>query len=992
MLFHVLIQSFYAVTLSASAALCYSSSIYCPDFVGLEHSVRRLAYFLMTFSLVFMFTAPSYALVSTPDGEGKDLFEMSGSVLGWKDTISVPVPSDGLLFKELSSHSNFVVGLDTDSQGWAWGRSANGNIGAFNTQTSYVDSPQPLIKSAENREHIGGVTLTAASTNTFYIDKEHLVWGFGKNTVQNGEIGNPDAPSTNHDAVPVLKEDGSQLKATKVYGGEQYALAIGEDGYAYTWGQALQGRLGRDTNDVPSSVASPVVDAKGKPQRFVTAALGYNTVLATAPDGTLWGWGNASNGLLGPTNTKSAYDNPQQVFLDKAGTTPARFSSISLSDSYALALDSSHRTWAWGTGSNECAVLGVAKEKPGVTINVPTPVVDDQGKQVSFTQVAATPNQPHASAGLDKDGRIWTWGCSEYLGRTDSARMAVVKDQDDQPLEASAVYPAYNAMFGLLKEPLGTGASRYNLVGWGNNDDGVVLGNPDVAANDFALTPVPIRLSSPVYEGIVYFGDDDSTGQTGTTADGMMTVTVPDHKAGRIPVYVSWPQLGAERELIGYYTYMLDPTISVSSKNLPVGDTAIFSVTVPAAERPYIGDAEMSFSVADDQAASQIAPFEDGVASLRYQGTIPGPVDVTAVANADAGQTTVSPVLSESTQFGVPAGIRVEEGYQDQDGNFVDYMEAIPDQPFPVTLKISNTQEGDATAGLISPQITVSSDSEPQMSQFDCQWDAVETADGSSAEGIQPGSSVLCQSSLSLSSGQSYQNTVNVTAQDVDTLEQVSDDDVFRAKALTAVLPVEPTVSTAVCGFVPELEIPEVEGLNYKVTVVKDDANSKDLEVEATARPGYLITPEDAQSSWSFHLVAEECPLTPPPGPGTTLPPAATEVTPKAPSLSTPACGERPIVNLPYVKGIEYATSQNGDEVTVNALAKEGFVLAPGSEAAWVLDAKVTPCEQTQPPAKTGTGGSPLASTGAALGSLLISAVTFIGGFALLMVSRRKTN
>lgn len=946
----------------------------------------------MTFSLVFMFSVPSHALVEGDGNKDGDLLELQGSVLGWQDTVSVPVPDHGLLFQQISTHSNAIVGLDTEEKGWGWGLGGNGNLGAFNMQTSRITQPQPLIESAEDREIITGISLTASSTNSFYIDHEGLVWGYGKNSPQNGEIGNPSAPEKSYDAVAVVTNNGEQLKAEKVYGGEQYAIAIDGSGYTYSWGQDLSGRLGRDPYDVPSNVAAPVVDEKGKPQRFSSVALGYSTVLALDEQGNLWGWGKASNGLLGPSNTKESYSTPQQVFLDKAATKPARFESISLADEYVLALDSSNAAWAWGK-PGKCPVLGIANEKPNTAVQTPAPVVDDQGKQAKFTQVAASLNSPHVSSGLDKDGHVWTWGCADYLGRDSSSKMGMVLDADQKPIEATGVYEAQNTSFATLKDPVGTGPQAYNVVGWGTNDLGVLLGNPEVASGEIVITPVPVRLPAPPYEGIVYFGDDDTVGQKGITAEGVMTVQVPDHKAGRIPIYVSWPQLGVERELIGYYTYMLDPTISVNATSQSVGKTAVFTVTLPEAERDYVGDSELVFESVDHPALNQTVQFQDGTADISYEGTKPETVEVTAIAMADAGQTVVSPSLNESTEFVGSTSLKVEEGYQDKDGNFVDLMDAMPGESFPVSLKISNDDPKGGKNGLMDVQIAVQDHSEVQLPSYSCNWDSVQTEDGA-VDGINYGSSVMCRADLTLESGQTHENTVTVTATDVVTHEQVSASDSFRAKALIGVTPEAPTENEVSCGIIPELQIPQIEGVDYKVTVINSDTFSKDIHVEAVAQPGYVLVPGDVQSSWDMHLEATECPITPPPGPGTGPDPEPdpdpdpNPVMPLAPSLLEAACGERPVVNLPFVEGVQYSTSQDGDKVTVTAKAEDGYTLTEGSETRWVLDTKITPCEVEKPLTKPGSG---LASTGAAIGSLTISVITFAAGFALLMVSRRKT-
>lgn len=72
------------------------------------------------------------------------------------------------------------------------------------------------------------------------------------------------------------------------------------------------------------------------------------------------------------------------------------------------------------------------------------------------------------------------------------------------------------------------------------------------------------------------------------------------------------------------------------------------------------------------------------------------------------------------------------------------------------------------------------------------------------------------------------------------------------------------------------------------------------------------------------------------------------EVTPHVPTLSTPKCAEKPEVMLPeLIEGVEeYAQTIEGDEVTVTAVLKAGYKLAPNAQGVWRFNIAPTPCPE----------------------------------------------
>ncbi|PRQ27534.1 putative regulator of chromosome condensation 1/beta-lactamase-inhibitor protein II [Rosa chinensis] len=94
------------------------------------------------------------------------------------------------------------------------------------------------------------------------------------------------------DDVSLSPSSGGNLarKVVAVAAGEAHTLALTGDGYVYSWGRGMFGRLGTGSE---SDELCPV-RVKFKPEKglkFVGVAAGAYHSLALADDGSIWCWG-----------------------------------------------------------------------------------------------------------------------------------------------------------------------------------------------------------------------------------------------------------------------------------------------------------------------------------------------------------------------------------------------------------------------------------------------------------------------------------------------------------------------------------------------------------------------------------------------------------------------------------------------------------------------------------------------------------------------------
>jgi RHS repeat-associated protein len=171
-----------------------------------------------------------------------------------------------------------------------------------------------------------------------------------------------------------------------------HSLALRADGTVWAWGNNTDGQLG---NNSTTNAKTPVQASGLSGISAIAAAPGGYHSLALKSDGTLWSWGLNSSGQLGNNSTTNA-KTPVQV-NGLAGAV-----AIGAGANHSLAVKSDGTAWAWG--ANSCGQLG-----NNSTTNAKVPV------QVSgLTGVSAVAGGSCHSLALKSDGTVWTWGSNTY--------------------------------------------------------------------------------------------------------------------------------------------------------------------------------------------------------------------------------------------------------------------------------------------------------------------------------------------------------------------------------------------------------------------------------------------------------------------------------------------------------------------------------------------------------------------------------------------------
>lgn len=283
-------------------------------------------------------------------------------------------------------------------QSWSMALSGNGTVFTcgvgFSGQLGNGTNGQSLTYGS-----IGGtgfIRAIAAGTNHgFAVACDSPLQGFGDNNrgaLGNGSSGFRNAPTP----VPGI------TTATAIDAGDGHALALLSNGTLQAWGMNDQGQLGDNTL---TDALSPVtvldgagVSPLGTASRVQAVAAGGQHSIALLMDGTVWAWGDNSQGQLG--NGLAPADSPlpvQVTGLPPAGRT---VTAIAAGQHFNLALLDNGTVYSWGRNvEGELGIGSFSASSP-----VPVPVA---GGLTNVTALACGWNHVLALLGT---GTVKSWG------------------------------------------------------------------------------------------------------------------------------------------------------------------------------------------------------------------------------------------------------------------------------------------------------------------------------------------------------------------------------------------------------------------------------------------------------------------------------------------------------------------------------------------------------------------------------------------------------
>lgn len=232
-------------------------------------------------------------------------------------------------------------------------------------------------------------------------------------------------------------------------------VVLKDDGTVWAWGENTDGVCGRT-----SSGCTEMNKITGL-SRIVKIAAGDAFCLALRADGTVWAWGNNTDGVLGTGAANNVRRTPEQV----VGL--SEIVDIGAGYYHSFAIDKEGRLYTWGL--NDDWQLG-----NGTTTSSELPI------RLSLSNVLMAAGGEDHSLALCADGTVWAWGENEngQLG-TDSVGASSV------PIESkmtNAVSVAAGATHSLAIDMSG------NVYAWGKNTYGQLGNNTKTTSEMPVLT------------------------------------------------------------------------------------------------------------------------------------------------------------------------------------------------------------------------------------------------------------------------------------------------------------------------------------------------------------------------------------------------------------------------------------------------------------------------------------------------------------------------
>jgi alpha-tubulin suppressor-like RCC1 family protein len=232
------------------------------------------------------------------------------------------------------NHSLTVI---SDGSVWSWGANASGQLGTGSTQPSA--SPQ-LVSGIS-----GTVTQVAAGWyHSLALASDGTVWAWGDN--QYGELGDGNVMQSDTPVQLGLSD------VTQIAAGDDWSLALRSDGTVWAWGNNLYNELGEqvqdpyDASDVPVQVAG----LSGVTQIAAGASFGMavqTTVKLGLVRHSLWTWGQNTFGQVGNGQLTDIFSpggviDPYQVTGIPAPAT------IAAGFEFAMMVGTDGSVWGWG--------------------------------------------------------------------------------------------------------------------------------------------------------------------------------------------------------------------------------------------------------------------------------------------------------------------------------------------------------------------------------------------------------------------------------------------------------------------------------------------------------------------------------------------------------------------------------------------------------------------------------------------------------------------
>ena len=308
--------------------------------------------------------------------------------------------------KAIAAGTAYSLALRNDGTVWSWGDNTHGQLGV----NSGNEHDHPVqVHGTGNAGYLSGITgVSAGADFSLAVKNDGTVYAWGHN--QFGQLG---VHSDNDDPYPVQVHGpgnvGYLSGITAVAAGDEFSVALKDDGTVWAWGHNNPYELGNGSltdSNTPVQVEGP--DGAGFLADVVAIAAGSYFSLAIKKDGTVWAWGDNRYGQLG-VNSNNGHEYPVEVHGTGNVGVLTGIASVSGGEDHGLAVKNDGTVYAWGR--NNHGQLGVHSDN-----NHPYPVqVHGTGNVGVLSGITSVSAGEFFSMALNSAGTaVFAWGGNSY--------------------------------------------------------------------------------------------------------------------------------------------------------------------------------------------------------------------------------------------------------------------------------------------------------------------------------------------------------------------------------------------------------------------------------------------------------------------------------------------------------------------------------------------------------------------------------------------------
>lgn len=308
----------------------------------------------------------------------------------------------------------------------------------------------------QGQDLVTSLFITESDLIDQYVGSQ--LWSWGANNL--GQLGDS---TTVAKSSPVQTVAGGTAWKTVSAGG-YHVVGLKTDGTLWSWGRNYYGQIGTGTTS--AIVSSPVQTVAGG-TNWKQVYPGTQTTHAIKTDGTLWNWGNNSNGQLGTGSAGSFFASPVQTV---AGGSTWKYVAGGVLSAHAIKTDGT--LWSWGY--NALGQLG-----DNTATQNPSPIQTVAGGTNWKTLAAGY----YYVAAIKTDGTLWMWGKNNWGQMGNNTASATGTSSPVQTVAGGTNWKSVAGGWYHIQALKTDGT----LWGWGYN------GNGELGVNDITARSSPVQ-------------------------------------------------------------------------------------------------------------------------------------------------------------------------------------------------------------------------------------------------------------------------------------------------------------------------------------------------------------------------------------------------------------------------------------------------------------------------------------------------------------------